>query len=151
MIFLVKHDFGAVISRASPSYAFDMEKSTNLKCSITDILRATLISVLISLALVLIFAMIIKFAALPSKVIMPVNIAIKVISVLLGTLIGFKCAENGLIKGAVCGLIYMLFTFLIFAALSGFKDIKFSFIDLATLPVVGAISGIISVNIRHKK
>lgn len=130
--------------------AFGMERSANLKGNISDVIKATLLSVLISLALVLIFAIIIKFAALPSSVIMPVNIAIKVLSVFVGTLIGFKTCENGLIKGAITGAIYMLFTFFIFAALSGFKDVKFSWIDLATLPVAGAISGIIAVNIRRK-
>ncbi len=130
---------------------FGMEKSTDLKGNILDVIKSVLLAVLISLGLILIFAIVIKFASLPSTVIMPVNIAIKLISVLVGTLIGFKTAENGLIKGAVTGLIYMLFTFFIFAALSGFKDVKFSWIDLITLPIAGAISGIIAVNIRHKK
>lgn len=128
-----------------------MEKSTEIKGNITDVLKAVLLATLISLGLVLIFAIIIKFASLPSGVIMPVNIAIKIISLLAGILIGFKQAQNGLLKGAVTGLVYMLFTFFIFAALSGFKDIKFSWIDLITLPVAGAISGIIAVNIRRKK
>ncbi len=130
---------------------FGMERTANLKGNITDVLKAVLLSTLISLGLVLIFAVIIKFAALPSNVIMPVNIAIKIISVLLGCLIGFKTPENGLLKGAVTGLIFMLFTFFIFAALSGFKDVKFSWIDLITLPIAGAISGVIAVNIKHKK
>ena len=121
------------------------------KGDIFDILKAVLFSTLISLGLVLIFAMIIKFASLPSNVIMPVNIAIKIVSVLIGTLIGFKQPQNGLLKGAVSGLIYMLFTFFIFAALSGFKDVKFSWIDLITLPIAGAISGIMAVNIRSRR
>lgn len=128
-----------------------MEKTNNIKSNISDVLKAVLLSVLISLGLVLIFAIIIKFASLPSNVIMPVNIAIKIISVLVGTLIGFKNAQNGLLKGAITGLLYMLFTFFIFAALNGFKDVKFSWIDLITLPIAGAVSGIIAVNIRRKK
>ncbi len=130
---------------------FRMEKSVNLKGNIADILRAVLFSTLISLGLVLIFALIIKFASLPSNVILPVNIAIKIVSVFIGILLGFKNAENGLLKGAVSGLVYMLFTFFIFAALSGFKDVKFSWIDLITLPIAGAISGIIAVNIRARR
>ena len=128
-----------------------MERSQNAKSIVLDVLRATLISTLISLGLILVFAIVIKFASLPSAVIMPVNIGIKVVSVLIGSLVGFKTANNGLLKGALTGLIYMLFTFFIFAALSGFKDVKFSWIDLVTLPVAGAISGIISVNIRSKR
>jgi len=128
-----------------------MEKTSDFKGELLDVLKAVLFSTLISLGLILIFAVIIKFASLPNNVIMPVNIAIKIISVLAGTLIGFKRASNGLLKGAITGLVYMLFTFFIFAALSGFKDVKFSWIDLVTLPVAGAISGIIAVNIRGRK
>ncbi len=122
-----------------------------MKGDVLDILKAVLFSTLISLGLVLIFAIVIKFAALQSGVILPVNIAIKLISVLVGVLIGFKHAQNGLLKGAISGLVYMLFTFFIFAALSAFKDVKFSWIDLVTLPIVGAISGIIAVNIRSRR
>ena len=128
-----------------------MEKSINFKTNLLDILKSVLFSTLISLGLVLIFAIIIKFASLPNNVIMPVNIAIKILSVLVGTIIGFKQPDNGLIKGAFSGLIYMLFTFFIFAALSGFKDVKFSWIDLITLPVAGAIAGIIAVNIKARR
>ena len=45
----------------------------------------------------------------------------------------------------------MLLTFFIFAALNAFKDVKFSWIDLITLPIAGALSGIVAVNIRPKK
>ena len=128
-----------------------MEKTTNFKNDLLDVLKAVLFSTLISLGLVLIFAIIIKFASLPNNVILPVNITIKLLSVLIGTLIGFKHASNGLLKGAFTGLIYMLFTFFIFAALSSFKDVSFSWIDLVTLPVAGAIAGIITVNIKARK
>lgn len=128
-----------------------MEKTTNFKNDLLDVLKAVLFSTLISLGLVLIFAIIIKFASLPNNVILPVNIAIKILSVLVGTLIGFKNASNGLLKGAFTGLIYMLFTFFIFAALSSFKDVNFSWIDLVTLPIAGAIAGIITVNIKARK
>ena len=128
-----------------------MEKTTNFKNDLLDVLKAVLFSTLISLGLVLIFAIIIKFASLPNNVILPVNITIKLLSVLIGTLIGFKHASNGLLKGAFTGLIYMLFTFFIFAALSSFKDVNFSWIDLVTLPVAGAIAGIITVNIKARR
>ena len=128
-----------------------MEKIKIIKTDVTDVLKTVLFSTLISLGLVLIFAIIVRFASVPNKVILPVNIAIKILSVLVGTLISFRHAENGLVKGAIAGLLYMLFTFLIFAALTGFKDVKFSWIDLVTLPLAGALSGIVAVNIKSKK
>ncbi len=128
-----------------------MDKVKTTKNDVVDVLRSTLFATLISLALVLIFAITIKFASLDSSVIMPVNIAIKLLSLLLGIMLGFKNAQKGLIKGAITGLIYMLFTFFIFAALNAFKDVQFSFIDLATLPIAGALSGILAVNLRSKR
>lgn len=128
-----------------------MEKAKLIKNDVFDVLKAVLFATLISLALVLIFAIVIRFASIENKVIMPVNIAIKIVSVFVGVIIGFKQAQNGLLKGALAGLAYMLFTFLIFSALNGFKDVQFSWIDLITLPIAGAISGIITVNIKSKK
>ena len=126
-------------------------KKIDVKPDVLDILKAILIATLISLALVLTFAIILKFTSLPSKAIMPVNIAIKLISLLVGCLVGFKSKQNGILKGAITGLVYMLLTFFIFAALNAFKDVKFSWIDLITLPVAGALAGIAAVNIRGKK
>ena len=128
-----------------------MEKAKNVKTDVTDVLTAVLFATLISLALVLIFAIVIRFANVENKVIMPVNVAIKILSLLVGVLLAFKNPQNGLVKGAISGLLYMLFTFLIFSALNGFKDVTFSWIDLITLPVAGAISGIIKVNLKSRK
>ncbi|HBW05522.1 MAG TPA: TIGR04086 family membrane protein [Clostridiales bacterium] len=128
-----------------------MEKAKNVKTDVTDVLKAVLFATLISLALVLIFAIVIRFANVENKVIMPVNVTIKILSLFAGVLLAFKNPQNGLVKGAISGLVYMLFTFLIFSALNGFKDVTFSWIDLITLPVAGAISGIIAVNIKARK
>ena len=128
-----------------------MEKAKNVKTDVTDVLKAVLFATLISLALVLIFAIVIRFANVENKVIMPVNIAIKILSLLIGVMIAFKNPQNGLVKGAISGVIYMLLTFLIFSALNGFKDVAFSCIDLITLPVAGAISVIIAVNLKARK
>lgn len=130
---------------------FGMEKAKLIKNDVFDVLKAVLFATLISLALVLVFAIVIRFASVENKVIMPVNIAIKIVSIFVGTLIGFKQPQNGLLKGAISGLAYMLLTFLIFSALNGFKDVQFSWIDLITLPVAGAISGIIAVNIKGRR
>ena len=129
---------------------FNMKK-LDLKPDVLDVLKAVLFSTLISLALVLVFAIVLKFTSLPTKAIMPVNIVIKLVSIFVGCLIGFKTKQNGILKGAIAGLVFMLLTFFIFAALNAFKDVKFSWIDLITLPIAGALSGIVAVNIKSKK
>lgn len=126
-------------------------KKIEIKPDIADVLKAVLFATLISLALVLIEAIVIKFSSIPLKAIMPMNIAIKLASIFVGCLIGFKNKQNGILKGVIAGLVYMLLTFFIFAALNAFKDVKFSWIDLITLPVAGALSGIVAVNVKSKK
>ena len=126
-------------------------KKTDIKPDVLDVLKSTLFATLISLALVLVFAIVLKFTSLPSAVIMPVNIVIKLLSLFVGILLGFKNKQNGILKGAITGLVFMLLTFFIFAALNAFKDVKFSWIDLITLPIAGALSGIAAVNIRPRK
>ena len=126
-------------------------KKPEIKPDVLDVLKAVLFGALIALALVLIFAIVLKFTSLPAKAIMPVNIVIKLVSIFVGIILGFKNKQNGILKGAIAGLVFMLLTFFIVAALNAFKDVKFSWIDLITLPIAGALSGIVAVNIKSKK
>ena len=126
-------------------------KKPEIKPDVLDVLKAVLFGALIALALVLIFARVLKFTSLPARAIMPVNIVIKLVSIFVGIILGFKNKQNGILKGAIAGLVFMLLTFFIFAALNAFKDVKFSWIDLITLPIAGALSGIVAVNIKSKK
>lgn len=117
-----------------------------------DIIRTTIIAVIISLVLVLVFALIVNLVEVGEKVILPVNQAIKVISILASCFVGFKENKQGAFKGALSGLCYTLLSVLVFGLIS--KEISFNLmklIDVALGIVAGAISGILSVNIRKKK
>ena len=116
-----------------------------------DIIGAVLVSLLSSLLFVLVFALIIRWADLEEKVIVPVNYAIKFSSLLLGVLIGFKNKKNGVLKGVIVGLVFMLLTFFIFSAMNGFKDTNFNWLDLVFLPIGGGIIGAIKVNLPSRK
>ncbi len=116
-----------------------------------DIIRTTIIAVIISLVLVLVFALIVNLVEVGEKVILPVNQAIKVISILASCFVGFKENKQGAFKGALSGLCYTLLSVLVFGLIS--KEISFNLmklIDVALGIVAGAISGILSVNIRKK-
>lgn len=128
-----------------------MKKTENFKADAFDVLKSVLISILLSLSFILIFALIVRWASLDSNVIVPVNYAIKILSVLLGTLLGFKNKENGVLKGVISGLVYTLLAFLIFACLDGFKSVNFNWLDLIFIPLAGGISGVISVNLKPLK
>ena len=116
-----------------------------------DIIRTTIIAVIISLVLVLVFALIVNLVEVGENVILPVNQAIKVISILASCFVGFKENKQGAFKGALSGLCYTLLSVLVFGLIS--KEISFNLmklIDIALGIVAGAISGILSVNIRKK-
>jgi len=128
-----------------------MKKISFNKQFLFDLLRGTVIAVLASLALVLIFALVVNLTDVPEVVIAPVNQAIKIISVLLGCLIGIKEKKQGVFKGALIGLTYTFLSILIFGLIS--NTIKFnamSLIDVALGIVIGAISGVIAVNVRKR-
>ncbi len=128
-----------------------MKNSNINKHFFLDIIRTTIIAVIISLVLVLVFALIVNLVEVGEKVILPVNQAIKVISILASCFVGFKENKQGAFKGALSGLCYTLLSVLVFGLIS--KEISFNLmklIDVALGIVAGAISGILSVNIRKK-
>ena len=114
------------------------------------IAKGTLIALCVSLVLVLIFAFILKFTNISDSVINPINQVIKGISIFLGVFIGLKkCKELGLVSGLLIGFIYTLLAFLVFSLLSGSFVFDITLLtDSVFGAVIGAICGIISVNIK---
>ena len=128
-----------------------MKNKENFVVDLKDTIGALLVSLLCSLLFVLIFALVIRWADLDEKTIVPVNYAIKFLSLILGVFIGFKHRKNGVLKGVVVGLVFMLLTLFIFSAMNGFQDINFNWIDLIFLPIGGGIIGAIKVNLPSRK
>ena len=125
-----------------------MEKGV-VRC-ILDIIKTVVIAVLISMVLVLVFALIVKATDLDESAIGYVNQGIKIVSVLAATLIGFKKGSKaGWLKGLIAGLLYVVTSFLVFAAISGnFSVGSLTWVDVLTGAVVGLICGIIAVNVK---
>lgn len=128
-----------------------MKKISINKNFLFDILRATIIAVIVSLVLVLVFSLIVNLVDVNEKIILPINEAIKIISILAGCFIGFKEQRSGAFKGAITGLLYTLLSILIFGIISHSVKINaLSLIDIALGIVAGAISGILTVNLKKK-
>lgn len=119
---------------------------------ILDIIKTVVIAVLISMVLVLVFALIVKATDISDTTIGYVNVAIKIVSVLVGTLLGFKRGgSGGWLKGLISGLLYVFTSFLVFASISGkFSIGDLSWVDVLTGAVVGLICGVIAVNVKKK-
>lgn len=118
-----------------------------------SVIKGSLWAVSITLILILLFAIIIRFTNLPDNFIMPINQIIKIFSILVGCFLGARVkAEKGLKMGFLIGLFYSISAYLIFSILSN----SFSFsttliIDTVFASIIGAICGVFAVNIESKK
>ena len=121
------------------------------KKAFLQVLKGAVIAVIISLILVLLFALIIKLTDISDSVITPVNQIIKIVSIFIGVYFELKNSYySGMFKGIMVGLIYTLLSFLVFSALDGTFMLDTSFVnDLLFGGITGAISGIILVNLKR--
>ena len=106
--------------------------------------KAVAVAAVVTLALVLVFALLIKLFSIGSSAIQPVNQVIKVLSIFLGC---FFCLKPGktAIKGVICGVCTVIVTYFLFAAIAG--EISFGWGNLLDL-VFGALAGGISGAVR---
>lgn len=106
------------------------------------------IALLFSLIAELVFALVIQLCSLPEGVVMPVNQVIKAAAIVLGCLFGFS-AEKGIVKGAVGGVLVIAVTWLAFSFIAGGLSVSKLFpLELLFGAAVGAISGVIAVNVK---
>lgn len=124
-----------------------MEKSSDSGRFFPQLIKGILTGVIVTIVGILIFAVIVNLTGLSQSVIKGVNQFIKIISVFIGCLFSFS-GEKGLIKGAITGLTVTVIIYLIFLLFGAASFGTGFFIDLALLTVVGAISGIIAVNVK---
>lgn len=117
-----------------------------------SVLKGALVSLAVSLIGILIFAFFIKYVAIPTSAIKPINQVIKGISLLVGTFVALKASDKmGLMSGLLIGLVYTLLAFVVFSILNGhFEITKVLANDMLFGGIIGAICGVIAVNIRKK-
>ena len=115
-----------------------------------EIAKSVGLSVVFTLAAVLVFALVIKLFSLGSAVIMPVNQVIKYLAIFLGCFFCIR-TDKRIAKGAVSGFCVAVLTYFIFAAIAG--SISFGWaniIDFICGALAGAISGAIAGLVRSK-
>lgn len=100
---------------------------------------------------ILVFSLVVYFCRLKSGVIRPVNQFIKIVSIFLGCIFSIK-EKGGAIKGAIVGATYSIIMLLVFALLgkSG-ENFLYVIADVVFCTVIGAVSGILSVNVGEKR
>lgn len=126
-----------------------MEGREGFKTGVIEVLKAVGVAVAFCLVAVLVFAFVIKIAALPSSIITPVNQVIKAAAILLGCVLGLG-NDKGWIKGGIAGLFSVIFAYVIFSIVGGgFKWELSLLLELLFGLLAGAISGVVAVNM-HK-
>lgn len=116
------------------------------------VLKGSLVALSISLVSILIFAFFIKYVAVPTNAIKPINQVIKGLSLLIGTFVALKKVDKmGLINGLLIGLAYTVLAFVVFSILDGHFEFTKSLVnDLLFGGLIGGICGVITVNFRRK-
>lgn len=125
-----------------------MRNETTYGNGLFAIVKAVLLSLAISLLSVIVFAVILRSTSIGEKAIYPVNQTIKAISIALGTLV-FVRGEKGWLKGGAVGLLFTALSYLAFSALGGDFSLGWLiFAEMAIALLVGAVSGILAVNLK---
>ncbi len=112
------------------------------------IIKGALLAFVISLVLVLLFALIVKLTNIGTGAIAVVNQIIKIVSVFMGVLFAVKERSKWFINGMFGGLLYSIISFLVFSLIiSTFNWSGFG-IDLGVSAVVGIIAALIAAGKR---
>ena len=110
--------------------------------------KGVVVALIFSMICVLLFALAIDLFSLPLSVIKPVNLILKILAVVIGTLFAVK-DNKGLFKGIIMGLAISFSAFLLFGTIGGEIEFSLPFLwELLLGMVVGGISGIASVALK---
>ena len=125
-------------------------EESEMKKKIVSIIKGCAISIILSIILLTIFALLLTYTTISENTIVPVVLTITGISILAGSTVSSrKIKKNGLICGGAIGLIYILFLYLASSiCFAGFSISMYSIIMLIVGIITGVIGGIIGVNIH---
>ena len=134
-----------------------MEKSTQSIAShesnLKRIIIGTGISIVCTLVGLVVFSCLITYTNIGESTIPSVTVIITIISILIGTTISMlNLRKNGIINGALVGILYIFLIYFLSSIIE--KDFSlntYSIIMLISSIFIGALGGIIGVNMGAKK
>lgn len=128
--------------------SFPKSKTYDSKANLfVSFLKGLIVSMLVSFALIILLAFSLKWFSLNEKFISPLNLLIKTISVLIGSIIAIKGESKGLVKGIVFGFLYVALAFSSFSFLANSFVFDLSLLlDIVFACVAGGTVGVIKVN-----
>ena len=124
----------------------------NLKANIIRIIKGSLLSIIVSVIFLIVFAMLLTYTSLSENTITPVVLAIVGLSILLGSYLSTKkINKKGILNGAMVGIIYMLILYIISSVIFMDFSINASSIIMIICGIIaGIIGGIVGVNTNKK-
>lgn len=122
--------------------------SENNSNSVIRILKGSIIAMAVTIILLIIFAALLTYTNINENTMPTVIIIITALSILIGSQIAtLKIKKNGIINGALVGLIYVAFLYILSGVITkNFSLNNYSIIMIATSLLVGGVGGIIGVN-----
>ena len=123
------------------------ENSTHSN-NIIKILKGSILAIVISIILLVIFAIVLTYTNFNENMTPTVIIIITAISILIGSQITTSSIKkNGILNGIVVGLIYVLFLYLMSSTISkNFSLNNYAIIMIAVSVAIGGLGGVIGVN-----
>lgn len=120
----------------------------NSVMNILNILKGVLIAISLTLVFLLIFAIVLTYTNVREDTIAPVIIVITGLSIIIGSSIAnMKISKNGILNGAIIGIIYLLIIYLISSLVNNqFELTGASIIMVLASIICGILGGIIGVN-----
>ncbi len=117
--------------------------------NIGRIIKGSVTAIIVSLILLFIYASLLSYTNISETTMTPVVITISGVSILIGsTISSLKIKKQGMLNGALVGLIYILFIYILSSILlTGFEINIKSLIMMAVSTFAGMIGGIIGVNL----
>ena len=126
-----------------------MQREGSVGEGLFQIVKGTGLALLLSLVSALLFAVLLRCTYVPDSFIYPVNQTLKAVCITVGALV-FVRGEKGFVKGGAIALLFTALSYLAFSAIG--NDFSLSWLIFAELFLglfVGALSGIIAVNIKR--
>ena len=120
------------------------ENENNIK----KIIKGSLISIIVTIIGLIIFASLLSYTSISEATIPTVTIIITAISILIGSSLCMSTVKkNGIMNGAIIGLIYIITIYLLSSIIEGtFSLNKYSVVMIIGSILAGALGGIIGVN-----
>lgn len=113
-----------------------------------QVVKGTATALLISLCLAAVFALLLRVCPLGEGTVRVVTQILKAIALAVGCFLFLK-GEKGLLKGAVCGLLFSMLGYLVFSSIGGnFALSWLIFLELLVFSAVGGLIGVAAVNVK---